>query len=726
MSSVFNKNSILTGCVDYFCLACESQLRSDEDAIQHIGKPIHKKNLDATSFLDKHKDDRVRKIKKGYYCEFCNVFMRTAAKVGPHVAEPAHRENKSARPLSRQGNGVLAFDNVFINENAWHGLIDDTCAVCDAEFDNAQIHKTDTWHALNLVLVEIEIGPDNNVYRKVDESTFQCLTCNMVCAQNTMAEHFEDAEHKKLYQQCCVSAKTNNNQKQNGTETAKNELANKSSEKEVKEEKAQKTAEKETIKDEKSSKSPENESPKKKSKQSPEKESKEEATKTEVEKKSGEAKEYEKKDTKTAEVAKQEVKKSGKGGKDALGKTDRDICKGLGAVNYITRDVCGKQWCILCDWAMDDSAVKSHIESRHHQTLLKMHKERQAQNQNGELENGEDLNENMSRISDSASEFQKNDIKLDLIDSGAYCRKCSKNIDFDFDVIKDHIEEHKKKPAKEAKEVKEVKPFPTGSETKSSTNLFTTPVHKNDPKPKQEKRESRASSVDSNRELDEIDAFAKQHNLTYNIGNSNVFCRLCVTKIPACLKNMREHVNGTGHKSKIAKTTVKSTVNAPTMTPSHVFIDNVITVENMFSKDIVINEKYVVNILSFLMITKNGATLRCQACEVNVAMSEIDKHKNTPKHERTMNEAMVASSEDSEFIREIRPNLFHCGFCNQLEATWATMNAHLKSTAHRQAKTSASWRMQEYVPMIAQHRMRQRMQLDFFTRMLVGQMFGDD
>ncbi|XP_063541666.1 uncharacterized protein LOC134750444 isoform X2 [Cydia strobilella] len=692
MSSLFNKNSILTGCVDYFCLACESQLRSDEDAIQHIGKPIHKKNLDATSFLDKHKDDRVRKVKKGYYCEYCNVFMRTAAKVGPHVAEPTHRENKSARPLRREGNGVLAFDSVFINENAWHGLIDDTCAVCDAEFDNAQIHRTDTWHALNLVLIDIETGEGNNVYRKVDESTFQCLTCNLVCAQNTMADHFEDAEHKKLYQQCCVTAKNKNNEKQNGTETAKNDAADKSSEKEVKEEKAQKTVEKETTKDDKSSKSPES-PPMKKSKKSPEKESKEEIKKTEVEKKP-EGVESEKKEIKMAEVAKKEDKKRGKGGKDALGKTDKDIVKGLGAVNYITRDVCGQQWCILCDWAMDDSTVKGHIESRHHQTLLTMHKDRQAKNQNGELENGEDLNE--------------------------------KHINNDHDVIKDHIEEHMKKAAKETKEVKEVKPFSTGSETKSSTNLFTAPVHKNDPKPKQEKRESRASSVASNREEDEVDAFAKQHNLTHNIGNSNVFCRLCVTKIPASMRNMREHVNGMGHKSKIAKTTVKSMVNAPSMTPSHVFIDTVITVENMFSKDIVINEKYVVNILSFLMITKNGAKLRCQACEVNVAMSEIDRHKNTPKHERIMNDAMVASSEDSEFIREIRTNLFHCGYCNLLEATWATMNSHLKSTAHREAKTSASWRLHEYKPMIAQHKMRQRMQLDLFTRMLVGHMFGDD
>ncbi|XP_048001700.1 uncharacterized protein LOC125238416 isoform X3 [Leguminivora glycinivorella] len=707
MSSVFSKNSILTGCVDFFCLACEAQLRSDEDAIQHIGKPIHKKNLDATSFLDKHKDDRVRKVKKGYYCEFCNVFMRTAAKVGPHVAEPTHRENKSLRPLRREGNGVLAFDSVFINENAWHGLIDDTCAVCDAEFDNAQIHKTDTWHALNLVLIEVEIE-GNNVYRKVDESTFQCLTCNMVCAQNTMNEHFEEVEHKKLYQQC-LSAKTNG--KQNGTETAK------SSEKEVKEEKTQKPTEKETTKDD--SKSPE----KKKSRKSPEKESKPETKKTEVEKKS-EAKESEKKEIKSVENGKKEDKKPASGGKDALGKTDRDICKGLGTVNYITRDVCGKQWCILCDWAMDDSSVKSHIESRHHQTLLKMHKERQAKNQNG-VENGEYLNENNSRISDAASEFQKNDIKLDLIDGGAYCRKCSKNVDFDYDLIKDHIEEHKKKAAKETKEAKDVKPFPTGSETKTSTNIFTAPVHKNDPKPK-ERKESRSSSVASNREEDEVDDFAKQHNLTHNAGNANAFCRLCVTKIPATIKNMREHVNGTAHKSKIAKTTVKSTVNAPTMTPSHIFVDSVITVENMFSKDIVINEKFVVNVLSFLMITKNGAKLRCQACEVNVAMSDIDNHKKTPKHERSMNDAMVASSEDSEFIREIRANLFHCGFCNQLEATWATMQAHLKSTAHREAKTSASWRLQEYVPMIAQHKMRQRMQIDLFTRMLVGQMFGDD
>lgn len=62
MSSILNKNCILTGPVDSLCLVCEDHLRGDEDSMQHIAKPIHQKNLDATNYFDKYKDDHVWKV----------------------------------------------------------------------------------------------------------------------------------------------------------------------------------------------------------------------------------------------------------------------------------------------------------------------------------------------------------------------------------------------------------------------------------------------------------------------------------------------------------------------------------------------------------------------------------------------------------------------------------------------------------------------------------------
>lgn len=61
MESKLHQNAILTGCVDSYCLICESLLRA-EDVFNHIGKTIHKKNLNASAYVQKYKDEFIRKV----------------------------------------------------------------------------------------------------------------------------------------------------------------------------------------------------------------------------------------------------------------------------------------------------------------------------------------------------------------------------------------------------------------------------------------------------------------------------------------------------------------------------------------------------------------------------------------------------------------------------------------------------------------------------------------
>lgn len=66
MEAKLHQNAILTGYVDAFCLICESLL-TVEDVINHIGKPIHKKNLDAAPYLEKYKGENIRKVRVCFY-----------------------------------------------------------------------------------------------------------------------------------------------------------------------------------------------------------------------------------------------------------------------------------------------------------------------------------------------------------------------------------------------------------------------------------------------------------------------------------------------------------------------------------------------------------------------------------------------------------------------------------------------------------------------------------
>ncbi|XP_049880604.1 uncharacterized protein LOC126377031 [Pectinophora gossypiella] len=706
MLSKFHKNAVLTGYIDSYCLACESHLRSEEDINVHIAKPIHLKNLEATSFLEKYKDDYVRKVKKGYYCEFCNLLLSTAAKVGLHVVEEKHVNNKGALLLRRFGNVILAFDYVLISERAWHGLIDETCAVCNNEFDDENIHKTESTHILNLVQSKVEFGVDKTTYRKIDNSSFQCLTCNMVLSLNSITTHFQEEGHKTIYQAC---------------HQAYLELDLKvASEAQVEKPKAIEPI----TSVPKATKKPE---PKAETKAAPkvEKQTEEKTIKkTEQEVKKQEPA----KKTATTEVPKKESSEAKKKKKPKLDKItrelDEEICNTLDARDYITRDEKGQQWCLLCDWTMDSVVINNHVNGRHHQTMLKLHNER-IQNQSNNRDDSPQIDEtekkveekinkeeqeDREKILDSVSRFQKNDVNINFVTGTAMCKKCSKNVDFVYKSIEAHIEEHMNNAAKKetVKPTAETNNKPTNVKTTSST-AKSQPT-KND----EEKAEPRATPRE---EQEEIEKLAKEYDFTYSKESNKVYCKICASRIPPSLANMKQHANGASHKNKAAKV-LGNKHNKPVIDkrPMKEVIKNIVCIENAFMKDVIINEILCINYLSFLMITCIGQ-VRCQVCEANLQGEQIHAHVQSPNHSRAMSETPVILSYESEFIREVRPSVYHCGFCNVVESKEG-MYLHLCSTMHREAKTSSSWRLQQYQPELALHERRQQLEMYMLMRML--------
>lgn len=83
------------------------------------------------------------------------------------MTDTQHSYNKGIHLLKRIGNTIIAFDNVAIDDRAWNGFEENTCIICDTEFENENIHKTEQNHVLNLIQRNLEFGDDNSVYRKV-------------------------------------------------------------------------------------------------------------------------------------------------------------------------------------------------------------------------------------------------------------------------------------------------------------------------------------------------------------------------------------------------------------------------------------------------------------------------------------------------------------------------------------------------------------------------------
>ncbi|KAI5645585.1 hypothetical protein NE865_02252 [Phthorimaea operculella] len=742
MFSKYHRNAIITGYIDSYCLVCESHLRSEDDINGHISKPIHSKNLDATAYLEKHKDDCVRKVKKGYFCEFCNVLLTTAAKVGLHVIEEKHISNKGAQLLRRIGNSI-AFQDILLNEKAWNGLIDDTCAVCNTEFDNELLHKTETTHILNLVQNNVEFANDTSIYRRIDDSSFQCLTCNLVVGLNTIKTHFQETEHLKLYQQCVQAAIDLN---ANGKPVKPSEQVPKATpEVTVPKATSQVTVPKVTPqvtipKAEKST--PITPEVKKSapfafnfnfSSKQPETKSEKPKTEIPVTKQDTDSKKPitlidNTKKTETATESKNPERPNLLTGTVDL---DEQICKALNAKDYITHDENGKKWCLLCDWTMDTVVIYNHVNGRHHQMMLKLHKERlqkrteaQQHTEKTKVEKVEELTpqekqeqENKSKILDSVLHYQQNDVNVDFLSNKAMCKKCSTILDFNCRAIEAHIEHHKKilpaktevaKPAKvdekktentqkiEVKNTQPPKPTKAQEVSKPVESKTVQKVEDKRPQRVEEETCSRASSVASNKETEEeIEKFAKANDLAYGRRGGKVYCRVCDTRIPASTKNMKEHISGQHHKNRLAKFSIGQHVKAPSIVkrPMIDFIKLLVLVENGFVKDVIINERYCINIMSFSMITCVNR-LKCEPCDVNLSVAQLEDHKESISHMKAMCETDILTSMESEFIREVRPEVLHCGYCNTI-CSDEDLQQHLDSTAHREARASAGWRLHQ-------------------------------
>lgn len=492
----------------------------------------HADKLLAYPYMEKYGDNRIRKVSKGYFCEFCSLLLATSTKVSLHVQEKSHYEKKGTFLLCRPSGlaAVLAFDDLLIGEKAWHSLSEDTCAICNEEFDNENIHKTESAHLLKLVQNKVEFGADNGVYRKTDDNSFQCLTCNAVFALSILNTHFTDAEHKTLYAKC-------------------------------------------------------------------------------------------------------------------------------------------------------QEEYKKYIKRNKNKPSEKIKEVTDTKNEIKDTKN--DINDTKIEVKDTNIEVK--DTKIDVKDTKVEVKDTKNDVKDTNNDVKDNNlvdKNHNEIHDSIAKEVKSCNELVPKVETKTEPE-------------------------------DESTIFAKGNNLTYNTGNTNAFCRICETKLPATLRSMKEHVNGKEHKNRLGRlnhmTRAKETGHI-TRKSMEKFIRQCEVYENIFYQIVIVNDKYCISFPSYSLMVKVGTRYRCQTCEVTVSEDDIVQHVKGLRHERALGATSVITSlPDTEFVREVRPGIFHCGYCNQIVPRWEDVACHLQSREHKDNKDLSAWRLQRHLPALMQHRRRQEL-----------------
>ncbi|XP_069362877.1 uncharacterized protein [Maniola hyperantus] len=198
--------------------------------------------------------------------------------------------------------------------------------------------------------------------------------------------------------------------------------------------------------------------------------------------------------------------------------------------------------------------------------------------------------------------------------------------------------------------------------------------------------------------LNNVLTFAKQNHLRYK--RNNTYCKVCDAKISSSFKRLKEHVAEQTHKDKVAGITK---VVFPKV-PQSEFITSKTVIEDFLMQEIVINDKFCLPLASFETIRKHGATMKCHTCEVSMHPSEVGRHIEMWQHERGKQTASVLIAFDTEFVREVRPGVYHCGFCNFIEGSIKDLKNHLSSVGHIATKGFARSRLNSHMPDIIEHR----------------------
>uniref|UniRef100_A0A2H1W1Y5 SFRICE_019626 n=1 Tax=Spodoptera frugiperda TaxID=7108 RepID=A0A2H1W1Y5_SPOFR len=646
MTPIFAKNGVLSGWLEHYCLVCDELFKTEEETLVHIFSSLHKSKLNKCGYLEKYKGHFIRKVNGIYFCEPCSLTFPVATKVDLHINELTHLDARSASIATprRIDANTLAYDRFIISDDAWNGCLKDSCVLCSIEFEESDpqahksAHKISRDHVLNLlrsvVIRRSPLSEEQNIalYRKIDAKTNHCLTCNEIIRLD-IRSHVEDVKHKKA-----VKLSEENKGVQVKADTSLNNGDASKSFHNINNDRGDKGINKihlgGTV--------------------------------------NGDTKKH-------VDKVKDGIKAPG-----AADENDTYF-KNIDIRNYIT-DYKGKKWCVLCDCVLTNCQPEEHLRSEHHNTLMRLHK--------GKIEYVQQANRSAnSNMDDNVDRYQENNINMNLINETAFCKKCSKNIDFDTDSIDKHIEEHKTAMKKPKINV----PFLSGMKSSGSerTTLFTNPVLLTSAETKTDKPEPKVTKLQE---------FAKTHGFTRNSADNSYYCHACDRRLANDMVKL--HVKNKTHIENITKTTSRTYEKTVTKQP----LLEVVTVGELFDNNVekelilIINDKYWLNAFGFFLLAEFRRKVFCQACNIDIPVENIVEHIIKDEHRDAVENCLVVTSMEDEFIREIKLNKYHCGYCNIVEEDWDDMVDHVNLPEHKSEKLKAEEKLRRYAKL---HRIRE-------------------
>lgn len=257
----------------------------------------------------------------------------------------------------------------------------------------------------------------------------------------------------------------------------------------------------------------------------------------------------------------------------------------------------------------------------------------------------------------------------------ATCKTCRLNVANDFGTLLQHIENHVSEEDQAEDDSDSDKSYVKESTFKESTV----------------KESKYMTLIDNGKRRSELAKYGKLNNIKLNHNGSKGWCFLCDRYLSAHINIFKQHVEGALHRGNLE---LKGLISPKPHAPRKFRSKNIFKCILYYCPDInelYINEKYNINVLSFFLLRRiendpHFEKTKCYACSELFPQVQERKHCETQTHKKNFLAATVLQEDNSEFIREIRPNYFHCGFCNVTFPFMEAIVKHTTSLGHRMFK----------------------------------------
>ncbi|XP_069362865.1 uncharacterized protein [Maniola hyperantus] len=197
--------------------------------------------------------------------------------------------------------------------------------------------------------------------------------------------------------------------------------------------------------------------------------------------------------------------------------------------------------------------------------------------------------------------------------------------------------------------------------------------------------------MDKDKCRQELSEYASTNYINVKEGDTKCFCSLCDVYISAHMNCMKQHVEGslhTGHlelKGLIKKRKHEKPPVKPVLYKTYRKISY--GPFNIDKRDVMVFGNGVcIELFSFELMEDGNQTWKCYGCNKTMDIKDVLKHMLKKEHHNVLLKCkvlLVEEDDETDFIREIRPGLYHCGCCNKVFPFWENIAKHMTRFTHK-------------------------------------------